>query len=313
MLPYGHQNYSTWITWHLRDMQHPPATAKGDLLARSHVCHHSDDAAAVSGDMFAEQTCIKQGKGVGGMKGISTNPEQVAVWMQCFSICSHLSKSLDEMHDDAEELEKTMKPNRHKEEGMRVLWENSHPLTTETATIGQDMSTLFSSSLPGGFHAPISNKVVTMKFKTKGVKDNEKIIRDLVALFAWLLVVGSKTRTELSTFFYYKLGPVPASIINEYGCLRNSNKSVIAQCLGIVPNLHPPDVVLVDTSQLISHVVWPSSGAVADLAASLGRRLDSYITQTFVIFDRYEQVSAKDHERQRRAGETSTEYQLSLT
>ena len=81
-------------------MQHLPATAKDDLLAGNHVCRYSDGAAAVSGDMFGEQTCIKQGKGVGGMKGISTNPEQVAVWIQSFGICSHLSKSLDEMYDD---------------------------------------------------------------------------------------------------------------------------------------------------------------------------------------------------------------------
>ena len=78
---------------------------------------HSDGAAAVSGDMFGEQTCIKQGKGVKGMKGISTNSEQVTVWIQSFGIGSHLSKSLDEMYDDAEALEKTMKPNRNKEEG----------------------------------------------------------------------------------------------------------------------------------------------------------------------------------------------------
>ena len=88
-------------------MQRLPATANDDLLAGSLVCHHSDGAAAVSGDMF-EQTCIKQGKGVGGIKGISTNPEYVAVWIQCFGICSHLSKSSDEMYSDAEELEKTM-------------------------------------------------------------------------------------------------------------------------------------------------------------------------------------------------------------
>ena len=88
MLPYffaaGHHHYARWITWHLRDMQHLPATAKDDLLAGSHVCRHSDGAAAVSADMFGEQTCIKQGKGVGGMEGISTNPEQVAVWIQSF-------------------------------------------------------------------------------------------------------------------------------------------------------------------------------------------------------------------------------------
>ena len=91
-----------------------------------HVCRHSDGAAAVSGDMFGEQTCIKQGKGVGGMKRISTNPDQVAMWIQSFGICSHLSKSLDEMYDDAEALDKTMKPNRHKEEG-KGRWELDGP------------------------------------------------------------------------------------------------------------------------------------------------------------------------------------------
>ena len=63
---------------------------------------------------------------------------------------------------------------------------------------------------------------------------------------------------ELSTLFNYKLGPVPASIIGKYGCLRNSNKSVIVQRLEIlVPNPHPPDVVFVDASHLIYCVVWP--------------------------------------------------------
>lgn len=60
-------------------------------------------------------------------------------------------------------------------------------------------------------------------------------------------------------------------------------------------------------------MVWPSSGTLADLAASMGQRLNCYITQTFIIFDCYEQVSAKDYERHRRARESSIEYQLSLT
>ena len=353
MLPHffaaGHHHYARWITWHLRDMQHLPDTAKDELLAGSHVCRHSDGAAAVSADMFGEQTCIKQGKGAGGMKGISTNPEQVAVWIQSFGICSHLSKSFDEVYNDATGLDKTQKPNRHKEEGkgrreldaddrakiLRVLHDNSHPLTTEITTlyhimngqvadekvnvqdalkIGRGMSTKFSSSLPGGFHTPISKKVVTMKFMPKGVKVNGKIVRDLQAIFARLLVVGSKRHMELSALFDFELGPVPASLIDEYGWLRKGNKSVIVQRLGVLdPNPQPPDVVLVDASQLIYHVVWPSAGTVADLAASMGRRLHQHITQTYVIFDRYQQLSAKDHERQRRAAESSTVYHLSLT
>ena len=35
--------------------------------------------------------------------------------------------------------------------------------------------------------------------------------------------------------------------------------------------------------------------------------------ETYVIFDRYDGISAKDHERQRRAGEGSAQYQLTLT
>ena len=72
--------------------------------------------------MFGENTCIKQGKRGEGTKDISTNPEQIAVCIQSFGICSHLSKSLDEMYDDAEALEKTMKPKRHKGEG-KGRWE----------------------------------------------------------------------------------------------------------------------------------------------------------------------------------------------
>ena len=68
------------------------------------------------------------------MKGISTNREQVAVWIQSY---------------DAEAPDKTMMPNRYKEEVkrrreldaedrpkiLRALQENSQPLTTETGTL----------------------------------------------------------------------------------------------------------------------------------------------------------------------------------
>ena len=62
------------------------------------VCRHSHGAPAVSSDQFGEQTYIKQGKGSGGLKGISTNDEQVAVWINSFSICSHVSVALDDIY-----------------------------------------------------------------------------------------------------------------------------------------------------------------------------------------------------------------------
>ena len=84
MLPYffvaGHHRYACYISWHLRDLQLIQPDAKQDPLNGSHVCRHIDRAAAVSGDQYGEQTYIKQGKQAGGLKGTSTNHEQVAIW-----------------------------------------------------------------------------------------------------------------------------------------------------------------------------------------------------------------------------------------
>ena len=50
-------------------------------------------------------TCIRRGKGAGGLTGISTNPEQVAVWVGTFSVCAHLDLAIEAMycHEDAGE------------------------------------------------------------------------------------------------------------------------------------------------------------------------------------------------------------------
>ena len=68
--------------------------------------------------------------------------------------------------------------------------------------------------------------------------------------------------------------------------------------------------MLLDASQLLYHFVSPSSGTVSDVANGMTSRLVKHSrskclhsVDTYVIFDRYEGASAKDHERQRRAGE----------
>ena len=171
----------------------------------------------------------------------------------------------------------------------------------------------FTSSLPEAFNAPISHKVVTMKFQKKGMKVSGKVVCDLESLFARLLVVGGQRKVELSSLFKYELSPVPLSIIDDNGCLRKGNMSVLVQQLGIpVCNPQPPDVVIVDASQLIYHVVWPSSGTVADLAASMGHRLSCYNTQTFVIFDkkfrRCLPRTMRDKEEQGRAPQSTSSH-----
>ena len=94
-------------------MENLPQCAKEDLLAGVHVCRHSNGGTAVPADQFGEQTYIKRGKGSGGLKGISMSPEQVAVWMNSFSVFAHLDIAMEHMYDESEKEQKSGCKHRH--------------------------------------------------------------------------------------------------------------------------------------------------------------------------------------------------------
>ena len=73
-------------------------------------------------------------------------------------------------------------------------------------------------------------------------------------------------------------------------------------------------MVLVDAQQLLYHIVWPNVGDTSALVDSLKQYLLSYPngSKKILVFDKYHDSSAKDHERMRRAGEGSSRYNLSL-
>ena len=75
-----------------------------------------------------------------------------------------------------------------------------------------------------------------------------------------------------------------------------------------------PDIVIVDGQQLLYHIVWPCAGSASDLANSMKDRLGQYQpTEVLVIFDRYDDRSAKHHERIRRAGEGAINYNITVS
>ena len=157
-----------------------------------------------------------------------------------------------------------------------------------------------------------------MKEIKKVISVNGKAIFDIETLFARLLVIGQQRGVEVTDIFKYELSPVPPSLIDEYGCLRKGDKSVLVKSLGVpIKDAPAPDVVLVDGSQLMYHVVWPIAGTTGDLVKNFGVRLGTYPppAQKLVLFDWYcEHVpSAKDHERMRRAGTGSKDFFLTPT
>ena len=240
---------------------------------------------------------------------------------------------------------------KHKEEGVRrrdpdtadrnlVMHElntHAHPLTyqssdlvnivnrkvadksinvVDTVSIGEEMSLDFVKSLPDGFYNRLTNRVKTMETMKRGVVVGEKTVYDMEALFSRLLIFGQSRNINLATVFEYELCAVPPSIIDEFGILRKGSKAQLVKKLAVV-STEPsnPDYVIVDAGQLLYHIVWPSGGTVSTIATSMATKLQPYnALPTTVVFDRYGKVSAKDHERERRATDVCAgTYNLTLT
>ena len=72
-----------------------------------------------------------------------------------------------------------------------------------------------------------------------------------------------------------------------------------------------PDIVIVDGEQLLYHIVWPCAGSASDLANCIKDKLDQYQPrEMLVILDRYDERSAKYHERIRRADKGAVNYNI---
>ena len=174
--------------------------------------------------------------------------------------------------------------------------------------------TLIAQQFERGFHAPVKRKAKTMESIKCGVTIGDNTLYDMASLFCRLITVGQHQQVELQTLFEYELCAVPTSIIDENGCLRIGTQSTLVSKLK-VDDLQPDalDIVIVDGQQLLYHIVWPFAGSASDLANSMKDRLGQYQpTEVLVIFDRYDDRSAKDHKRIRRAGEGAVNYNITI-
>ena len=147
-------------------------------------------------------------------------------------------------------------------------------------------------------------------------KSAAKYVIDLQNIFLRLMMIGQRRKIKLEYLFSYELCSVPSSLIDEHGCLRKGNTSGLVKRLGVLQILPvPADIVIVDVSQLFYHIVWPHGGSPSDLIASIQGRLSHYPdgTEKVVVFNKYKDISAKDHERMRRAVEVFSNYDLSIS
>ena len=72
-----------------------------------------------------------------------------------------------------------------------------------------------------------------------------------------------------------------------------------------------PDIVIVD--QLPYHIVWPRGGNASALAETMKRAFPAAGTEHILVFIKYNDLSAKYHERVRFGGKGPTDNQQSIT
>ena len=189
----------------------------------------------------------------------------------------------------------------------------------DSSEMGDDMVQryMYTANLPGGLYSAISSPIKTMSVLKKKVKGQQtKPAVDLDNVFLRLLMIGQRRHMELEPLFAYELCAVPSSLMGEHGSLRKSQKAELVKRIDVheIPPT-PADIVIVDVSQLFYHIVWPHGGSPTDLMGSIQGRLSQYLddTEIVIVFDKYHDVSAKDHERLRQSGEVVIDYDLSIS
>ena len=113
--------------------------------------------------------------------------------------------------------------------------------------------------------------------------------------------------------FSYQLCTVPLSLVDEFGCLPRGIKAALMNRLGIM--LSRPRsliIVIVDEQQLLYRDTWPCGRDPSVLVASMKATLASLPGECVLVFDPNDNVTPKDHERTRRAGVVSTNYNISI-
>ena len=95
--------------------------------------------------------------------------------------------------------------------------------------------------------------------------------------------------------------------------MRWGNKSALMNRLGIkLARPRSPDIVIVDGLQLLYHVMWPCGGDTSVMVTSMKVILASLPGEGVLVFDRYDHVSPKCHERMRRGGVGSMNYNVAI-
>ena len=356
MLPYmfaAHKyHYSRYGLYYVRSMTrlHP------DILAQfckgQQSLHHT--AGLWNGqwsDMFIETTWMRKGHGPGGVIGNTEKPQTMATWVYSMDAVMTLTGDLKRMGDydekeskdeHKEELKSRINQDGEDRRAIReVLATFIDPLDPEShcggallnivsgklanpevnvdnaVDIGHTMLTEFESSLPEGFHAPISKQVATFAEKKKHLKVAGQDVVNPEAIYNRVIgLLVSQRDLDLEAVFATELTAHPPSMFEADGTMRTTGKSTLKTNLQVETsqrNFLTPTSVVVDVSALLWTIEWPVHGTVTTFITAFMQWLSEKLQKSdiYLCFDRYHEYSMKSSTRNSR-NTTARVFKLSL-
>lgn len=324
---------------------------KGEHIMR----HRQGIFNGIWSDQFIESTFMRYGKGPGGIIGITLNPSTVKRWAISMHICSNLLHDFDVITGD-----RTVMINRHKEEMparintdekdrtkiREMLSRCIDPLKPEkdqsegivniasglvcnnlvnadtSVASGLSSMTKFEESWPAGFNNTLSTKVITMSNDKKKLVLGMKDVFDTEFIFSRFMVLVSSRELDKEKIFHHELSPVPTSMFDNNGNMRDSKtKSNLKNMIQVQHSNRTqsskqlPAVLLIDGSAVLWTVHYPSSGIVNDFVNCFVTYIVHELKKNDVhlIFDRYQDFSIKSITRTSRAGkQVSRKHKLTL-
>ena len=132
------------------------------MLAGAHLCRHKPGIwNYVPADQFGEQTYIKKCKMPGGLKGLTMSEGQVAIWVESYPICAHVTLAIESMYPANDET----KEEKCKEEGekRRILDTNDRNVCLRIVEEAFPSSQMTSSSLYNIINGKVVNASVNVQ------------------------------------------------------------------------------------------------------------------------------------------------------
>ena len=126
--------------------------------------------------------------------------------------------------------------------------------------IGAEQVSSFYKLLPGGFHEPLSKKMITMSSMKKTVGNVEVADTSLIFHRVIALQLANKS-IDAKELFKYELAPFPMSLFDQSGDIRiDKAKSQLKRLLTIeVPSRNSirPKLIVLDGCAILWVVHWP--------------------------------------------------------